>query len=60
LFWKGVALAVSGDVAEARRTLDEVYGAGEGAGERWRELVRRLPAAGRLPDDPNLVAALTD
>ena len=55
-FWTALHLATSGRVDEARALLDRVYEAGEG----WRELVRRLPAAGRLPDDPDLVAALTD
>lgn len=54
-FWHGVALAANGREQEGRRLLDEAFRAGDG----WRELVRRLPAAGLLPDDPQLVARLT-
>lgn len=55
-FWSALRRAAAGEVAEARAILDPIYA----ADERWRELVRRLPAAGSLPDDPALVAALTD
>jgi uncharacterized Ntn-hydrolase superfamily protein len=53
-FWHGVALAGSGREDEARGLLGEAFRAGEG----WRELLRRLPAAGLLPDDPALVERL--
>jgi hypothetical protein len=43
-------------VPGARVHLDPIYA----ADDRGRELVRRLPAAGQLPDDPELLAALTD
>jgi uncharacterized Ntn-hydrolase superfamily protein len=55
-FWKALHLATTGDVPGARALLDPIYA----ADDRWRELVRRLPAAGQLPDDPALLAALTD
>lgn len=55
-FWSAIRRAVTGDVAGARAVLDPIYA----ADERWRELVRRLPAAGNLPDDPALLSALTD
>lgn len=55
-FWSALRRAAAGDVAGARAILDPIYA----ADERWRELVRRLPAAGNLPDDPELLAALTD
>ena len=56
-FWQAIALATTqGKVTEARAALDEIYA----ADDRWRELLRRLPAAGNFPDDPELLAALTD
>ena len=54
-FWHGVALAATGREDEARPLLDAAFRAGDG----WRELLGRLPAAGLLPDDPELVARLT-
>ncbi len=53
-FWRGVALAGSGRIDEARELLVPVFA----ADDRWRELIRRLPAAGQLPDDRDLVDAL--
>jgi uncharacterized Ntn-hydrolase superfamily protein len=53
-FWHGVALAGSGREDEARGLLGQAFRAGEG----WRELLSRLPAAGLLPDDPELVERL--
>lgn len=55
-FWRALHVATTGDVAAARADLDRIYA----ADERWRELVRRLPASGQLPDDPSLLAGLTD
>jgi uncharacterized Ntn-hydrolase superfamily protein len=57
-FWQALAVAAGPhrDTAAARRVLDEIYA----ADDRWRELLRRLPAAGNFPDDPELLAALTD
>jgi uncharacterized Ntn-hydrolase superfamily protein len=57
-FWTALHLATTGRVNDARVLLDRIYASDEGG--RWRELVRRLPAAGRLPDDPDLLAALAD
>jgi uncharacterized Ntn-hydrolase superfamily protein len=54
-FWHGVALAANGREEEARVVLDQAYRGGEG----WRELLRRLPAAGLFPDDPELVTRMT-
>jgi uncharacterized Ntn-hydrolase superfamily protein len=53
-FWHGVALAGVGREAEAREALADAFR----AGDQWRELVRRLPAAGLLPDDSDLVSRL--
>ena len=54
-FWHGVALAANGREQEARVQLEEAYRAGDG----WRELLRRLPAAGLFPDDTELITRLT-
>lgn len=53
-FWRGVQLCVEGRDAEARPLLDRAYAIDDG----WRELVRRLPAAGLLADDAALVARI--
>ena len=56
-FWQALALATTQhQVDEARTILDGIYA----DDDRWRELLRRLPASGNLPDDPALLAALTD
>lgn len=54
-FWHGVALAANGREDEARSFLERAYR----DGERWRELLRRLPAAGLFPDDAELLARMT-
>jgi uncharacterized Ntn-hydrolase superfamily protein len=54
-FWHGVALAANGREEEARAVLDQAYRDSDG----WRELLRRLPAAGLFPDDPELVTRMT-
>jgi uncharacterized Ntn-hydrolase superfamily protein len=54
-FWHGVALAGSGREDDARGMLAEAFRAGDG----WRELLQRLPAAGLLPDDPGLLERLS-
>lgn len=46
-FWRGVMLAVAGDIDGARTQLEQAF---RGPGE-WRELLRRLPAAGLLPSE---------
>jgi uncharacterized Ntn-hydrolase superfamily protein len=53
-FWRGVALASSGREEEARPLLDAAYRENEG----WRELLRRLPAAGLFPEDRALLDRL--
>jgi uncharacterized Ntn-hydrolase superfamily protein len=50
-FWRGVQLCVEGRDAEARPLLDRAYAIDDG----WRDLVRRLPAAGLLADDAALL-----
>jgi uncharacterized Ntn-hydrolase superfamily protein len=54
-FWHGVTLAANGREAEARELLERAYAEREG----WRELLRRLPAAGLFPDDEELLLRLT-
>ena len=54
-FWHGVALAANGREDDARVQLERAYRDSDG----WRELLRRLPAAGLFPDDAELVARMT-
>jgi uncharacterized Ntn-hydrolase superfamily protein len=55
-FWSGITLASVGRADEALPLLGRAY-----AGEpRLRELVRRLPASGLLPDDEALIARLAE
>jgi uncharacterized Ntn-hydrolase superfamily protein len=54
-FWAGATLAAKGRESEARELLQAAYRDGEG----WRELLRRLPAAGLFPDDAALVERMT-
>jgi len=53
-FWRATALASAGQRAQARQILQGLFQTGPG----WRSLLRRLPAAGLLPDDPALLAEL--
>jgi len=53
-FWLGLALAGSGEVEEGRAHVRRAIEVHDG----WAELLRRLPAAGLLPDDPQLLQAL--
>ena len=53
-FWHGLALAGSGREEEAARMLRPLLE----AHPEWVELMKRLPAAGLLPDDPELIARL--
>jgi uncharacterized Ntn-hydrolase superfamily protein len=54
-FWHGVALAANGREQEARAPLELAFA----QGEPWRELLRRLPAAGLFPEDEALLERLT-
>jgi hypothetical protein len=49
-----VTLAAAGKLGEARPLFADVFA----REPRWRELVPRLPAAGLLPDDAELVGAI--
>lgn len=53
-FWAGVSLAGAGDVEKAREAIAPALRAHEG----WRELLRRLPAVGLLPDEPDVLERL--
>jgi uncharacterized Ntn-hydrolase superfamily protein len=53
-FWFGLGVAMSGDVERARKVLAAPFAAHDG----WKELLRRLPAAGMFPDDPDLIERL--
>ena len=53
-FWLGSLLVLAGD-AEGRPMLDTLFAANPG----WRELVRRLLAAGVIPDLPGIADLLT-
>ena len=55
-FWAALRQAAGGDVTGARSALDGI----SRHDDRWRELLRRLPAAGLFPDDLELLRALTD
>jgi len=53
-FWHAVTLAAAGRLDEARPLFADVFA----REARWRALVPRLPAAGLLPEDPALLAAI--
>ena len=53
-FWYGLALAGNGREEEAVRVLRAPFQAHPG----WVELLKRLPAAGLIPDDAELIARL--
>lgn len=54
-FWTGVGLVNAGRAEEALPYLRRA----QGVHDRWAELLRRLPAAGLLPDDPAQIERLT-
>jgi uncharacterized Ntn-hydrolase superfamily protein len=47
-FWRGVTLATTGRIDEARPFLERAFRAPTG---HWRDLLERLPAAGVMPED---------
>jgi uncharacterized Ntn-hydrolase superfamily protein len=51
VFWHAVALASAGRTADAMPFFAQAFE----RWPRWREAVQRLPAAGLLPDDPELM-----
>jgi uncharacterized Ntn-hydrolase superfamily protein len=54
-FWYGLALAGNGREEEAVRVMSAPFRAHPG----WVELLKRLPEAGIIPDDPELIGRLT-
>ena len=55
-FWTGISLAAANRVAEAMPYLARAYK----IDRRWAELVRRLPAAGLLPNDSAMLQRLIE
>ena len=55
VFWHAVMLVNAGRVDESLPLFRRAYA----QDENWRELVRRLPAAGQLPKEDALIARLT-
>ncbi len=54
VFWRAVTLASVGEVGASLPLFKEAFE----AWPLWRELIPRLPAAGILPDDPDLIAQI--
>jgi uncharacterized Ntn-hydrolase superfamily protein len=55
VFWHAVSLVNVGRVDESLPLFQKAFK----LDARWRELLRRLPKAGLLPDDPKLLGRLT-
>jgi uncharacterized Ntn-hydrolase superfamily protein len=55
-FWRAVALATHGRMDEALPVFGEIFE----KNPRWAKLVPRLPHAGLLPDDPELIEAILE
>ncbi len=53
-FWAAVSLAAAGQEEQGRALLQRSVSDHDG----WAELLRRLPAAGLFPDDPDLIERL--
>jgi uncharacterized Ntn-hydrolase superfamily protein len=51
IFWHAATLAAAGKVDESLPLFQTAFG----MWPQWREMVQRLPAAGLLPDDPELM-----
>lgn len=54
IFWHAATLAAAGEVEESLPLFKRAFD----AWPLWRELVKRLPAAGLLPDDPVLMETI--
>lgn len=55
-FWEGIGLAYGGDVDAGRALVARAYA----SSDAWRELLRRLPPTGLVPDEPAVLAALLE
>jgi uncharacterized Ntn-hydrolase superfamily protein len=53
-FWAGLRMAYTGDVDGGRALVERAYA----SSDQWRELLRRLPPTGLVPDDPAVLDAL--
>jgi uncharacterized Ntn-hydrolase superfamily protein len=51
VFWPAVTMAASGQVEASLPLFKKVFA----ADKRWGELLKRLPAVGQFPDDPELL-----
>ena len=51
VFWPAVTMAASGQVEESLPLFKKVFA----MDRRWAELLKRLPAVGQFPDDPELL-----
>jgi uncharacterized Ntn-hydrolase superfamily protein len=56
VFWHAVALVNAGRVDESLPLFRRAFA----VDANWRELVRRLPAAGQLPNDPSVIRRITE
>jgi len=54
IFWHAATLAAAGEIDAALPLFSKAFA----VWPRWRVLVQRLPAAGLLPDDPELMATI--
>lgn len=54
IFWHAATLAAAGEIEQSLPLFSQAFG----MWPRWRVLVQRLPAAGLLPDDPELMEAI--
>jgi uncharacterized Ntn-hydrolase superfamily protein len=54
VFWHAATLAAAGEVDQSLPLFKKAFD----AWPLWRELVQRLPAAGLMPDDPDLMAKI--
>lgn len=55
-FWSAIHLVGQGQIDEAREKLDRVYA----VDDSWREFLRRLTITGLVPNDPVVIARLTE
>lgn len=51
IFWPAVTMAATGKVEESLPLFKKVFA----QGRNWAELLKRLPAVGQFPDDPQLL-----
>ena len=54
IFWPAVTMAATGQVQESLPLFKKVFA----MDRSWAELLKRLPAVGQFPDDPELLAKI--